>query len=134
MKQREKIISILNDISKIHLDDFSYSLTINYECIIHSFEYKKVNITEIFEIINGFENQIKSFNLSFNNYGKYDEERYKSYYYNVDFIFHSDGIVFNFSSKYLVNREIIVSDIDKLISIYNEHKKSSKRLYNIVSF
>lgn len=134
MKQREKIISILNDIAKIDLDDFSYSLTINYESIIHSFEYKKVNITEIFEIINGFENQIKSFNLSFNNYGKYDEERYKSYYYNVDFIFHSDGIVFNFSSKYLVNREIIVSDIDKLISIYNEHKKSSKRLYNIVSF
>jgi hypothetical protein len=134
MKQKEKILTILNDITKIDLDDFCYSLTINYENIINSFENKKVNITEIIDIINGFENKIKSFNLSFNNYGEYNEDRYKSYYYNVDFIFHSGGIVFNFTSKYLVNREIIISDIDKLINIYDEHKKSSKRLYDIISF
>ena len=134
MKQTEKIITILNNITNINLDDFYYSLTINYENIVHNFEYKKVNLDEISEIINSFKNKIETFNLSFNNYGKYCEERYKSYYYNVDFIFHTDGIVFNFNSKYLANREIVVSDVDKLIDIYDEHKNSSKRLYDIVSF
>ena len=80
MKQREKILTILNDIIKIDLDDFCYSLTINYENIINSFENKKVNTTEIIDIVNGFENKIKTFNLSFNNYGEYNEERYKSTY------------------------------------------------------
>ncbi len=134
MKQRKNLLTILNDITKIDLDDFYYSLTINYQNIIHSFDDKKVNITEIVETINDFENQIKSFNISFNNYGKYDESRYESYYYNVDFIFHSEGIVFNFTSKYLIIRELSITNIDKLVEVYEECKKSSKRLYYIISF
>lgn len=125
------ILTILNDIRKNNLNDFFYSLTINYENIVYGFENKKFDSNEIMEIINKYD-KIKSFNLSLNNYGRFNESRYKSYYYNIDFIFHSDGIIFNFSSNYLSNREIVITSIDKLVKVCNEHKISSKKLYDII--
>lgn len=70
--------------------------------------------------------------MSFTNVGEYSDKRYKTYFYNVEFIFHSKGIVFDFSSNYLSNRQIDISNIDKLFEVYSEHKKSSKRLYNVI--
>jgi hypothetical protein len=129
---KDKILSVLESISKYDLSNMFYSLTLNYKNIVQGFDYKEFDTNLIREIIDNYDENITTFNLAINNLGRYDENKYKSYYYIVDLIFHTDGMVFTFSSPYLSNREIRVSDVDKLFRIYEEHKKTSKTLYDIV--
>lgn len=131
--QKNKLLSIVNKLSSFDLSNHFYSLTINFENIINSFDDVEFDINSIKKEINNFNDKIKSFNLSINNYGGYNESRYKLYYFNADLIFHSEGIVFSFNSPHLSNREMEVSDINKLFKIYEEHKISSEKLYNLIS-
>jgi hypothetical protein len=130
-KMKDKLLSTLIELENKKLADFHYSLTVNYINIIQNFECKKFDLHNIRKIINDCEH-IDTYNLTIINYGRYDEERHKKYYFSVDLIFHSDGIVFNFVSPYLSNRELEFSNIDNLFKVYEEHKLCSEKLYNIV--
>lgn len=136
MKTMKDIISILDDLKLkcdlIDSNDMFYSLTLNYKNLVKDYEYKMLDFQFIKDIINNFNDDIKTFNLTIRNYGRYDENRYRTYYYNVDLVFHSGGMVFNFGSRYLSNREVEISSIDKMFDVYDEHVKSSKRLYDII--
>ncbi len=131
--KKHKLILLLDNLSKFDLGDFYYSLTINYVNIVRGFDNKKFNIDSIKDKINNIDTPVTSYNLSLNNYGRYDEKRYEKYYHNVDLVFYYGGIAFNFTSRYLTNSDIRISNINKLFTVYEEHKKSSKVLYDVIT-
>ena len=129
---KDKLLSILDDISNYDIGDMFYSLTVNYKDIVKEFNHEKFDVNTVRNIILDI-NEIETFNLTINNYGKYDEKRYESYFFTTNLTFHSEGIVFTFSSPYLSNMFIDgIPDVKHLIKILGEHKKSSENLYNVI--
>lgn len=127
---KEKLLSLIDEFSKINDEEFYYSLTINYENIVYEFKNEKFILEDVKKLVDDYNGEITSFNLSLNNNGPYSEDRYKSYFYDVKFVFHSEGILLSFSSSYLSNRDISVISISQLKKIYDAHKEASKLLYN----
>lgn len=101
--------------------------------IVNRYEAKSFDVASVKEMIQNCDYEIKSFNLSVNNYGRYDEERYKGYFKNVDLVFHSGGNNFTFSSNYLSNREFEIRTIEKIFEILEIHEKTSKELYDVIT-
>jgi len=129
---KNKLLSILNELDKLDLSNFFYSLTIDFDTIIQDFKYQGLDINEIRNILDKY-SEIESYNLSITNLGRYKENQFENYYSITDIIFHSEGIVFTFSSPYLSNKYIDVNNIHNLMIIHNEHVKSSQILYNLIN-
>lgn len=135
---KDKLLSTLKKLesdnifySRYYGIDFFYSLTIDYKNIIESYQHEKFNLIDIENIINSYD-EIETYNLTIYNYARYDENRYKKYYHNADLIFHSDGVVFYFTSPYLSSNEL-ETNIDNIFNIYDEYIKCSKSLYDIIN-
>lgn len=131
MEQKQRLLTVLKDLAQVDFSSFYYSLTINYIDVVPRFKKHEVNISYITDLISNHKDEITSFNLTIDTYN-YSEEKYKSYYFDAVFIFHSGGIVGSFVSNYLSNREIEISNVKDLILIYKSHKKFSKELYNVI--
>ncbi len=129
--KRKDLLKIVDDLSKYKCKGFYYSLTLNYEKIVEEFKYKKYDIEAIKNDISLYDKKITSFNLTLTNVGKYNESKYSSYYHSVTIIF-CDRMLFTFISPYLSNSYIEISDLDKLMRLYKEHKTTAKKLYNII--
>lgn len=127
---KDRVLSIIDKFSKINDEEFYYSLTINYENIVYEFKNEKFILKDVKKLVDNYNGEITSFNLSLTNYGPYSEDRYKSYFYDVKFVFHSEGILLGFTSNYLSNRDISLISINKLKKVYDAHKEASKVLYN----
>lgn len=128
---RQKILSLVESLEEYNLNGHYYSLTINYINIVNSYEDESFNASSVKEIIQNCDHEIKSFNLSVNNYGRYGEGRYKGYFKNVDLVFYSGGNSFTFSSNYLSNRKLGIGNIDKIFELLEIHEKTSKELYDV---
>lgn len=130
--KKVELLSILDSLVDKDLSNYYYSLTINYINIVMGFNYRKFDISGIKSILNSY-SDFDTYNLTITNSGRFNKERYSGYYYDVNLVFHSDGIVFSFLSPYLSNRELVVSDIDNLFKIYDYHKLYSASLYGVIN-
>lgn len=133
MSEKEIILDYLDKLSKLDLTGYDYSLTLNYKKIVHDFNYVPFSVEEITSILNNYNDEITSFNLTVNNFGRWSEEKYENFFNNITMIFHSKGIVYQFASPYLsMLQPIEMESFDKLVAVLDIHKKASKELCDAI--
>lgn len=90
------------------------------------------DIDSIRKNISLYKKKITSFNFTLTTFPKWTEDMYSAYYDYTDIIF-CDEILFSFTSPFLTNKYVEISDLDKLMRVYKEHKLTSKKLYKIIN-
>jgi hypothetical protein len=133
MNHKNTLLQIIDFIHQVGIDKPYCSLTLNYEPIIHSFNHTAFNEKDLKEQILSFPEEIKSYNLTIDNYGPYTENSYTNFYTITEMVFHSKGMLFSFISPFLINKHIKVSDMDMMVKIQQEHMDSAKKLYELIT-
>ena len=127
----KQILNIIDKLESYDLEGMIFSITLNYEKILQDFQKVPYDIETVENVLSSYGKEVETFNLTISNYEKWSEERYKNYWYDANLIFHTGGLSFNFLSPYLSIQYKDFNDIEKMMNVYDEYKKISKKLYDV---